>query len=84
MAKPPVEAELFAGVWRSLPERLAADRAALLRRFLRLRRAWRAHTEPAGSVVPIDDPRFVSLEVAPVQLRLAASGKTVASLRIVR
>jgi len=84
VAGPPVEAELFAGAWRSLPERLAADRAALLRRFLRLRRAWRAHTEPAGSVVPIEDPRFVSLEVAPVQLRLAASGKTVASLRIVR
>ena len=83
-AKPPVEVALFAGVWRTLPERLAADRAALLRRFVRLRRQWRARTEPEGSVVPIEDPRFVNLEVAPVQLRLVAPQKTVASLRIVR
>ncbi len=82
--KPPVEATLFAGAWQALPERLAADRAALLRRFARLRRQWLARTAPAGSVAPIEDPRFVSLEAAPVQLRLVAPQKTVASLRIVR
>ncbi|HTT67793.1 MAG TPA: CHAD domain-containing protein [Gemmatimonadales bacterium] len=81
---PPVEARLFAGAWRVLPERLAADRARLERRFLRLRRQWRARTEPAGAVVPLEAPRFVRLEAAPVQLRLAPSQKTVASLRIVR
>ena len=83
-ATAPVEAELFAGAWRVLPGRLAADRARLVRRFSRLRREWLARTEPAGSVVPIDAPRFVNLEAAPVQLRLAAPQRTVASLRIVR
>ena len=67
-----------------LPERLAADRARLLRRFLRLRRQWLARTEPGGTVVPLEAPRFVNLEAEPVQLRLASSLKTVASLRIVR
>ena len=80
----PVEAELFAGAWRVLPERLAADRARLLRRFLRLRREWLARTEPGGPVVPLEAPRFVNLEAAPVQVRLASPQKTVASLRIVR
>ena len=80
----PVEAELFAGAWRVLPERLAADRARLLRRFLRLRRQWLARTEPGGTVAPLEAPRFVNLEAEPVQLRLASSLKTVASLRIVR
>ena len=83
-AKTPVEAELFAGAWRVLPERLAANRARLLRRFLRLRREWLARTEPAGPVVALEAPRFVNLEAAPVQLRLAAPQRTVASLRIVR
>jgi len=83
-AKPPVEAALFAGVWRVLPERLAADRARLLRRFLRLRRQWLTRTEPGGTVVPLEAPRFVNLEAAPVQLRLSTLQKTVASLRIVR
>jgi len=83
-AAAPVEAELFSGAWRMLPERLAADRARLLRRFLRLRRQWLARTEPGGSVVALEAPRFVNLEAAPVQLRLAAPQKTVASLRIVR
>ena len=81
---PPVEATLFAGAWRLLPERLAAARAKLERRFLRLRRQWLARTEPEGSVVPLEAPRFVNLEAAPVQLRLAAPQKTVASLQIVR
>jgi len=83
-ASAPVEAGLFAGAWRVLPERLAADRARLLRRFLRLRRQWRARTEPAGKVVALEAPRFVNLEAEPVQLRLAPAQKTVASLRIVR
>jgi len=82
--EPPVEASLFAGAWRVLPERLAADRSRLERRFLRLRRQWLARTEPAGAVAPIEAPRFVRLEAAPVQLRLAPAQKTVASLRIVR
>ena len=82
--KPPVEARLFAGAWHVLPERLAADRAKLLRRFLRLRREWLARTEPGGSVVPLVLPRFVNLEAESVQLRLAAPQRTVASLRIVR
>jgi len=83
-AATPVEAALFAGAWRVLPERLAADRARLLRRFLRLRRKWLERTEPSGIVAQLEEPRFVALEAAPVQLRLAASQKTVASLRIVR
>ena len=83
-AAAPVEAALFAGAWHVLPERLAADRVRLVRRFLRLRRQWLARTEPAGSVVPLEAPRFVNLEAAPVQLRLAAPQRTVASLRIVR
>ncbi|HVM44144.1 MAG TPA: CHAD domain-containing protein [Gemmatimonadales bacterium] len=82
--EPPVQASLFRGAWRVLPERLAADRARLLRRFLRLRRQWRARTEPEGKVVALEAPRFVNLEAAPVQLRLAPAQKTVASLRIVR
>jgi len=80
----PVEAELFAGAWRVLPERLAAERARLERRFLRLRRQWLARTEPQGPVVALEPPRFVRLEAAPVQLRLAPAQKTVASLQIVR
>ncbi len=83
-AAAPVEAALFAGAWRVLPERLGADRARLLRRFLRLRRQWLARTEPGGPVVALEAPRFVNLEAAPVQLRLASPLRTVASLRIVR
>jgi CHAD domain-containing protein len=83
-AATPVEAALFAGAWRVLPERLAADRARLFRRFIRLRRKWLRRTEPAGMVAPLEEPRFVALEAAPVQLRLASPQKTVASLSIVR
>jgi CHAD domain-containing protein len=82
--EPPVEASLFTGAWRVLPERLAADRARLERRFLRLRRQWLARTEPAGVVASLETPRFVRLEAAAVQLRLAPTQKTVASLQIVR
>jgi CHAD domain-containing protein len=80
----PVPPRLFAVTWRLLPERLAAERAKLERRFLRLRRQWLARTAPASVVAPLEAPRFVRLEAAPVQLRLAPSQKTVASLRIVR
>lgn len=80
----PVDDALMAGPWPVLEKRLAAERARLLRRFLRLRRKWLARTEPAGTVAPLEEPRFVSLEAAPVQLRLLAPRKTVASLRIVR
>ena len=83
-AATPVEAALFAGAWRVLPHQLAADRARLFRRFLRLRRKWLRRTEPVGSVAPFEEPRFVALEAAPVQLRLTSPQKTVASLRIVR
>jgi len=83
-AQTPVEAQLFAGAWRLLPDRLAADRARLTRRFLRLRGKWLQRTEPAGIVAPLEEPRFVALEAAPVQLRLSPPQKTVASLRIVR
>jgi CHAD domain-containing protein len=83
-ARAPVEAALFAGAWRVLPVRLAAERERLRRRFVRLRRQWLARTEPARTVVPLGEPRFVSLEAEPVQLRLASPQKTVASLRIVR
>ncbi len=83
-AATPVEAALFAGAWVRLPERLQADRDRLYRRFLRLRRKWLARTGPERTVVPLEEPRFVSLEAAPVQLRIEAPTKTVASLRIVR
>ncbi len=83
-AATPVEAALFAGAWAQLPERLQADRDRLYRRFVRLRRAWLARTEPERTVAALEEPRFVNLEAAPVQLRLASPAKTVASLRIVR
>ena len=83
-AATPVEAQLFAGAWLVLPQRLVEGRGKLFRRFIRLRRKWLQRTEPAGMVAPLEEPRFVALEVAPVQLRLASPQKTVASLRIVR
>jgi CHAD domain-containing protein len=80
----PVKAALLAGPWPVLEQRLDLDRARLLRRFVRLRRRWVARTEPAGRVAPLEAPRFVSLEAAPVQLRLEAPHRTVASLQLVR
>jgi CHAD domain-containing protein len=82
----PVEAALLAGAWPVLPGRLAADRERLLRRFLRLRGRWRVRTDPALAVAALEAPRFVNLEAAPVQLRIATPPlqKTVASLRLVR
>jgi CHAD domain-containing protein len=82
--RPPVKSALVTGPWPVLEPRLAFDRARLLRRFLRLRRRWVARTEPAGLVAPLEAPRFVSLEAAPVQLRLEAPRRTVASLQLVR
>ena len=82
--RPPAKQALLAGPWPVLEQRLAFDRARLFRRFLRLRRRWFARTEPAGTVVPLEEPRFVSLEAAPVQLRLEAPRRTVASLQLVR
>ena len=80
----PVKQTLLAGPWPGLEPRLGFDRAKLFRRFLRLRRRWLARTEPAGAVVPLEEPRFVRLEATPVQLRLEASRRTVASLQLVR
>jgi CHAD domain-containing protein len=82
--QPPVKPALMAGPWPVLEQRLVMDRAKLFRRFLRLRRRWLARTEQAGAVAPLEEPRFVRLEAAPVQLRLDAPHRTVASLRIVR
>ncbi len=82
--RPPVKPALMAGPWPVLEQRLAFDRARLFRRFLRLRRRWFARTEPASRVAPIEEPRFVNLEPAPVQLRLETPRRTVASLQLVR
>ena len=45
---------------------LVADRAKLFRRFLRLRRSWKARTRREPTVAPLEEPRFVNLEPAPV------------------
>ena len=75
--------DFFAGPWPVLHERLAEDRARLLRRFLRLRGRWRARTRPESTVAPLAEPRFVSLEPAPVALRLIApTRREVASLML--
>lgn len=68
---------LYQGPWPGLHPRLAHERQALVRRFLRLRRDWIARTrEP---VVETREERFVSLEPARVQLRLVGGTKHVAS-----
>jgi CHAD domain-containing protein len=74
--------DLFAGPWRELPGRLAADRQKLFRRFLRLRGRWLRRTAPSSAMAPIEEPRFVKLEPAPVTLRLIKSPKQVASTLI--
>jgi len=58
------------GVWPQLAVRVTEGRHRLWRRFLALRRKWHAHTRPAHAVAAIEEPRFVNLEVTPVQLRL--------------
>jgi CHAD domain-containing protein len=74
--------DLFTGPWLELPGRLAADRQKLFRRFLRLRGRWLQRTTPRAAMAPIEEPRFVSLEPAPVTLRLIKSPKQVASTMI--
>ena len=68
----------FAGRWPALAERLQDERARLVRRFLRLRREWSARTRPEPPV-PLEAPRFATLEVQPVTLRLVTGPKHVAS-----
>jgi CHAD domain-containing protein len=70
------------GEWPVLHRRLAQDRARLLRRFRLLRRRWEERTRPEPSVAPLQEPRFVSLEPAPVELRLITPRKEVASTLI--
>jgi len=64
-----------AGAWTQLSRRVAEGRQKLWRRFLELRRRWHARTRPAQTVAPLEAPRFVNLEVTPVQLRLVADGR---------
>jgi hypothetical protein len=72
--------DFFAGPWPVLGDALTADRAKLFRRFLRLRRSWKARTRREPTVAPLEEPRFVNLEPAPVTLRLIApTRKDVAS-----
>ena len=72
--------DFFAGPWPVLGHALVADRAKLFRRFLRLRRSWKARTRREPTVAPLEEPRFVNLEPAPVTLRLIApTRKDVAS-----
>ncbi len=70
----------YAGPWPTLLGRLAAERQSLMRRFLRLRRQWRARTDTPDEPAP--ESRFVNLEPAPVTLRLVAGGKNVASTMV--
>jgi CHAD domain-containing protein len=72
--------DFFAGPWPVLYDRLASDRASLLRRFLRLRKRWKERTGSEPTVAPLEEPRFVNLEPAPVTLKLVVpTRKDVAS-----
>ena len=62
-------AEDAAGPLPQLTAGVKAGRRKLWRRFLELRRRWRAREAPQRTVAPIEQPRFVNLEAAPV-LRL--------------
>ena len=73
----------FAGSWPALAARLQDERARLVRRFLRLRREWSARTRPEP-LVPLEAPRFATLEVQPVTLRLVTGPKHVASKTVSR
>lgn len=64
------------GPWPGLHRRLATERQALIRRFLRLRQRWNAQTRVPDA--DDGDGRFVSLEPATVRLRLVAGGRHVA------
>ena len=74
-------AEDGANAWPQLAARVAAGRMKLWRRFLQVRRRWFARTRPAPTVAPLEEPRFVHLEVTPVQLRLVGSGRAEAARR---
>ena len=67
------------GPWRQLAARVTDGRHRLWRRFLELRRRWHSRTRPAQAVAPFEEPRFVNLEVTPVQLRLVTPRKSVAA-----
>jgi CHAD domain-containing protein len=67
------------GPWRQLTARVTEGRHRLWRRFLELRRRWHARTRPLQAVAPFEEPRFVNLEVTPVQLRLVTPRKSVAA-----
>jgi len=68
-----------AGAWRQTTARVKEGRHRLWRRFLELRRRWHAHTRPTLAVAPFVEPRFVNLEVTPVQLRLVTPRRSVAA-----
>ncbi|HWO90090.1 MAG TPA: CHAD domain-containing protein [Gemmatimonadales bacterium] len=70
----------FRGPWQVLRLRLSRERQKLFRRFLRQRAAWLERTQPAAA--PIEEPRFVNLEPAPVALRLVTRPRHVASTMI--
>lgn len=74
--------DFFAGPWPALQPRLAVDRQKLFRRFLRLRKRWMERTKADATVATIEEPRFVSLEAAPVTLRLITTPKQVASTMV--
>lgn len=72
----------FKGEWPVLHQRLAQDRARLMRRFRLLRTRWDERTRPDPTVAPLQEPRLVALEPAPVTLRLITPRKQVASTLI--
>jgi len=74
-------AEDGAGAWPQLAVRVAEGRMTLWRRFLQVRRRWFARTRPAPTVAPLEEPRFVHLEVTPVQLRLVRPHRSEAARR---
>jgi CHAD domain-containing protein len=67
-----VPAEAGGAAWPQLTALAREGRQRLWRRFLDLRRRWQARTAPAAPVAPLVEPRFVKLDVTPVQLRLVA------------
>ena len=77
-------AEIKAGMAKLADPRKtsAEDRKKLLRRFLRLRRQWLERTQAEPAVATTEEPKFVSLEAAPVTLRLITTPKQVASTMI--
>lgn len=75
-------AGMFRGPWPALMTRLAAERSRLFRRFLRQRRAWKAHIAPSPLLAPLEEPRWVHLEPQPVTLRLVSGGRSVAATMV--